>query len=166
VGAQHRVKPGRSLAGTLPAGGGALDAFAEWARMPTWIAEGDMIDNREAVLELLLRHQHVVKLALHGHVHANTRTLVRGIECVVPPAHPPHRTAPHRTAPQRNAPHRNAPQRTATHRNEPHCAAQHRTGPPAQLTANPAPNRYRSATRLPPPSPPHVRSVGWSSPAT
>jgi len=34
------------------------------------------------VLELLLRHQHVVKLALHGHVHANTRTLVRGIEFV------------------------------------------------------------------------------------
>ena len=41
----------------------------------------DFIDNREEVLALLARYDHV-RLSLHGHVHANTLTTRHGIAFV------------------------------------------------------------------------------------
>ena len=54
---------------------------------PSWIGEGDLIrpSDREAVLHLLRRHAGVVKLSLHGHIHANTLAIVQG--CALPPRH-------------------------------------------------------------------------------
>ena len=57
------------------ADGGMLEPVAG----PDWIATGDMIDNRQEVLELLARHPGVVKLSLHGHVHANTLAHASGV---------------------------------------------------------------------------------------
>ena len=61
----------------------ALDPTADMhGGGPSWIGEGDMIDNRASVLEVLSRYASVVRLSLHGHVHANTRALWRGIEFI------------------------------------------------------------------------------------
>ena len=55
--------------------GGMLQPLTELS----WIGAGDMIDNRDEVLELLAEYPHVVRLSLHGHVHANTLVHHRGV---------------------------------------------------------------------------------------
>ncbi|KAL1510862.1 hypothetical protein AB1Y20_005694 [Prymnesium parvum] len=47
-----------------------------------WAGPGDLVDNREEVLAVLARHTGVLRLALHGHVHANTLTWWRGVPFV------------------------------------------------------------------------------------
>lgn len=76
---QHRRRLAR-VKGTR-SGGDVLDPMAD-ASMPAWIAEGDMIDNRHEVLQLLSRYPHVVRFALHGHIHANTLTTWHGIDFI------------------------------------------------------------------------------------
>ena len=44
-----------------------------------WIGFGDMIDNRKEVLALITRFPGVVRLSLHGHVHANTLVHAYGV---------------------------------------------------------------------------------------
>ena len=45
----------------------------------SWIGFGDMIDNRKEVLALINRFPGVVRLSLHGHVHANTLVHAYGV---------------------------------------------------------------------------------------
>lgn len=60
------------------AGDGVLDPAS--FQGPSWIASGDMVDNHIQVLEVLSRYPGVVRLSLHGHVHANTLVSWKGID--------------------------------------------------------------------------------------
>jgi len=76
-GARSRRKRGGSTARA-----GALEPSFEEASGPSWIGSGDMIDNRGEVLEVIARYPGVVRLSLHGHVHANTLVRAHGVAFV------------------------------------------------------------------------------------
>ena len=74
---ERRRRRGKSSAGV---GSSWLHPVADEG--PSWIAQGDMVRNRAEVLHVLARYSRVVRLSLHGHVHANTVTRWRGIPFV------------------------------------------------------------------------------------
>ena len=49
---------------------------------PSWIGEGDMVRNRAEVLRVVARYPGTIRLALAGHVHANTLVRWHGIPFV------------------------------------------------------------------------------------
>ena len=77
---ERRRRRGKGSIGSGVGGSAWLHPVANSA--PSWIAEGDMVKNRAEVLRVLGRYSRVVRLSLHGHVHANTVTRWRGIPFV------------------------------------------------------------------------------------